>query len=181
GGGTGAGAGGAGAGGTGGRGPGTGGLGTGGATGAGGSAGMPGSGGTRGTGGAAGADGGACPMPATGAIHYVDPLQGKDDAEHGGAYGPCGYKTLTYALATATYTTATETFPIILNGVQKLLCNTNNAGPATIRGMGLYSPTGYNTSIVIAGSNNAITNCIVDGGHPSAGICIEVASDGMPS
>jgi hypothetical protein len=53
----------------------------------------------------------------------VDPAYGTDDTNHGGAYGHCGYKTLTYALAHATGQTALqtaiyspssgETFPIV--------------------------------------------------------------------
>jgi hypothetical protein len=132
------------------------------------------------------AQAGPCTLPAPGELHFVDPAAGKDDLNHGGNFGSCGYKTLTYALAhatgqialqTATYTPTTETFPIILNGTQQILCQYTLASPATIKGKGLYSNIGINVSVAFQGTQNALFNCIVDGGGGN-GYCVDVFTSG---
>jgi len=90
-----------------------------------------------------------------------------DDPQHGGAYGACAYKTLTYALSHAThqialqtgvYTPATETFPIVLNGVQALTCKYLTSGSATLRG----STGSTSAAVIFQGTNNALYDCNVD-------------------
>src|SRR6266542_2421713 len=130
----------------------------------------------------------ACPVPATTSeLHYVDPMYGTDDANHGGAYGHCGYKTLTYALAhatgqialrTATYSPQSgETFPIVLRGQQALLCNFSNASPATIQGKGKYDKILIDVSVAFEGTQNSLYNCVIDGGGGN-GYCLDVFSSG---
>jgi hypothetical protein len=129
-----------------------------------------------------------CPTPASAsALHYVDPVLGKDDPSHGGAYGACGYKTITYALAhatgqialqTATYSPESgETFPIVLKGNQALLCQYTTKSPAKISGKGMYSKININVAVAFEGTQNALFNCVVDGGG-GTGYCVDIFSSG---
>jgi hypothetical protein len=130
----------------------------------------------------------ACPLPASAsALHFVDPAYGTDDANHGGAYGHCGYKTLTYALAhatgqialqTATYSPSSgETFPIVLKGQQALLCKFTTASPATIQGKAKYDKIQISVSVAFEGTQNSLFNCIINGGG-GTGYCVDVFSSG---
>jgi hypothetical protein len=132
-----------------------------------------------------------CPVPAQASeLHYVDPVLGTDDATHGGAFGNCAYKTLTYALAhatgqialaTATYSPQSgETFPIVLKGNQGLLCKYTTSSPATIQGKGLYTQSYVNIAVAFEGTQNALYDCIVNGGG-GTGFCMEVHSSGTSS
>jgi hypothetical protein len=132
------------------------------------------------------AQAGSCPGPGIGELHFVDPANGTDDLNHGGNFGSCGYKTLTYALAhatgqialqTATYSPSTETFPIVLHGVQQILCQYTTASPATISGKGLYTPIEENISVAFEGTQNALFSCVVNGGG-GIGYCVVVNSNG---
>ena len=129
-----------------------------------------------------------CPVPTSaGALHYVDPMYGTDDANHGGAYRNCGYKTLTYALAHATGQIALqtaiyspqsgETFPIVLSGTQQLLCKFGIATSATIRGKAQYPKILINVSVAFEGTQNALFDCKIDGGG-GLGYCVDVFSSG---
>jgi hypothetical protein len=132
---------------------------------------------------------GSCCPPAPGALHFVDPVSGTDDVDHGGAYGSCGYKTITYALTratgqialqTATYSaSATEGFPITLTGSQQLLCNMNNSGRATLAGSGIDAISGFQTVVSIRGGQNTLKDCILNGlGNPT--VCVAVFNAGSP-
>jgi hypothetical protein len=133
------------------------------------------------------AQAGPCHAPTTlGELHYVDPASGKDDLDHGGGYGSCGYKTLTYALShstgqvalqKATYSPSTETFPITLHGIQQILCQYLISAPATIQGKGLSKTSNENISVEFAGTNNGFFDCIVNGGG-GTGYCVEVTGAG---
>jgi hypothetical protein len=147
-----------------------------------------GGGGAAGTGrggGAAGTGGAACPPSGSAAaIHFVDPAAGTDDVIHGGGYGTCGYRTLTYALTQATgaialqtaiYSAASgETFPIILKGTQKLFCKYMTATGATIRGMGTRAPIGEWVSVLFEGTSNALYDCFVDGFQQANSTCVRI-------
>jgi len=132
------------------------------------------------------AGGTTCTPPASAsAIQFVDPAAGTDDDQHGGAFGACGYKTLTYALTratgqialqSATYSAATETFPIVLNGSQQLLCKYTTASSAIIQGKG-PDVAGAQATIAFHGTRNALNNCIVDG-NGSTGYCVYVTYSG---
>jgi len=124
-----------------------------------------------------------CCAPAASALHFVDPVNGTDDAQHGGAYGSCAYKTITYALTrstgqialqTATYSpSATEAFPIILTGSQQLLCNMNNSGRATLAGVGMDFTAGFQTAVSIRGGQNVVKDCIING-LANSSVCVAV-------
>jgi hypothetical protein len=115
-------------------------------------------------------------------------MYGTDDTNHGGAYGRCGYKTLTYALAhatgqialqTAVYSAQSgETFPIVLTGTQQLLCKYTTANPATIQGKAQYTRIFINVSVAFEGTQNALFDCKIDGGGGS-GYCVDVFSSGL--
>jgi len=127
-----------------------------------------------------------CTPPASAsAIQFVDPAEGTDDDVHGGAFGACAYKTLTYALTRATgqialqsttYSAATETFPIVLNGSQQLLCKYTTASSAIIQGKG-PDVAGAQATIAFRGTRNALNNCIIDG-NSSTGYCVHVTYSG---
>jgi hypothetical protein len=120
-------------------------------------------------------------------MKFVDPMYGTDDLDHGGAYGRCGFKTLTYALAhatgeialqTATYAAATEHFPIVLTGTQQLLCKYKNSGAATIQGTAPYARTGTATAIALEGTQNVIDACHVTDLTYSGTTCVLLYSNG---
>jgi hypothetical protein len=129
----------------------------------------------------------ACPaVPAPSDLHYVDPL-GTNDANHGGGYGHCAYKTITYALTQATgqiaiqggtYNAASgETFPLILTGSQSLTCQFLTSVTAIIQGKGQSNVSFENVVVSFRGTHNGVTKCSIDGlGTP--GYCLEVTSSG---
>jgi hypothetical protein len=130
--------------------------------------------------------GSTCSAPASAsAIQFVDPAAGTDDPVHGSAFGACAYKSLTYALTratgqialqSATYTSTTETFPIVLTENQQLLCKYTTAASAVIQGEGLDG-TGKATTIAFTGWSNALDNCKVDG-NGGSGYCVHITSSG---
>lgn len=134
----------------------------------------------------------SCPAtPQAGALHYVDPA-GTNDATHGGGYGNCGYKTLTYALTQATgqialqsgtYSAASgETFPIVLRGTQQLLCMFPPVtSPARIQGKGLDPTDFVNVVIGFHGTENGFFDCVVDGTGTGTGNCVDVVTSGASS
>jgi hypothetical protein len=127
----------------------------------------------------------SCAAPDPGAPQFVDPGQGTDDPMHGGAPGPCAYRTLTYALAQAQgsirpapgeYSVATgETLPFVLSGSQRLRCyDEESQTSATLSGSGT-STTGTAT-VVLSGVQNQLEGCIIAGG--GADQCVVVTGDG---
>jgi len=126
----------------------------------------------------------ACGAPGdASALHFVDPSSGTDDPNHGGGYGSCGYKTLTYALTrakgqialqTATYSPASgETLPFVLKDTQQLLCKYMTTAPAKIEGRGIFLGVNANVNVAFIGTQNGLKDCIVDG-VSGAGYCIDV-------
>jgi hypothetical protein len=81
-------------------------------------------------------------------------------------------------LQTATYSPQSgETFPIVLKGQQALLCKFTTTSSATIQGKGLYTGSYVNVSVAFEGTQNALYDCIVNGGG-GLGYCVEVNSSG---
>jgi len=109
----------------------------------------------------------------------VDGVGGVDAADHGEP-GACAYKTITYALAHATgqinlapATYSSEVWPLVLTGAQQIACNPNGTGRATIKMVNLIG----DTVIKLNGSQNVLTDCIVNGNiNPVA--CIQVTMSG---
>jgi hypothetical protein len=115
-----------------------------------------------------------CTPLTSGGTRYVDPSSGTDDAQHGGGPGSCAYKTITYAaahaggdivLAKATYQAPAETFPLVLDGTRKLLCN-----GATLRGSG----GGNKDTVEFQGTANGLDQCVVDG-QQAGSMCVYVS------
>jgi len=135
------------------------------------------------------AEAGPCPVGTPDTLHFVDQANGTDDVNHGGNYGACGYKTLTYALAHTTgqialqagvYSPATEAFPIILKQNQQLLCQYLITAPVTIQGKGFSTDIGNRASVVFEGIQNALVGCNIDGGG-GTGYCVDIITSGKNS
>jgi hypothetical protein len=115
-----------------------------------------------------------CAPSSAGDTQYVDPAKGTDDVQHGGGTGACAYKTITFALThaggdvvlfKADYQAPAETFPLVLNGSQKLLCN-----GAVLRGSG-----GTNKDTVeFQGTANGLDQCMIDG-QQAGTMCVYVS------
>jgi parallel beta-helix repeat protein len=112
-----------------------------------------------------------CAASAAGDARYVDPVNGVDDATHGGAPGNCAYKTLTYALtqgqldivvAPGTYSAATgEALPFILDDTQRILCQEVAGEKVTLTGKGEHFS--WTAVIIAGGADNAVVGCNVVG------------------
>jgi hypothetical protein len=101
---------------------------------------------------------------------YVDPTLGTNDAAHGGGGGTCAYSTLTYALAHAGGTISlanavysSETFPIVLNDNQQLVCN-----GATLQGFGNPPAGSAPVTLILAGAQTRASNCTIATGNGNA-------------
>jgi hypothetical protein len=123
----------------------------------------------------------SCTPPSPQTTVFVDPIDGTDDASHGGAWGSCAYRTLDYALQHAegtivvpnmVFTSAEVTFPIVLTTRQRLRCAyDDNEGTFTVfSGSGAYS--GGTAAIAFEGARNRLERCGVDAGGASVAIVV---------
>jgi hypothetical protein len=126
---------------------------------------------------------GDCSPASPSDVQYVDPTLGVDDPLHGAQGGTCAYKTLTYALAHAqgqivlAYANyqgdvAGEALPFLLSGAQQLKCD-SGGGKAILKAAA--SAGSYSGVVNLAGTNNVVDGCSIDGnGH--GGYCVVLSS-----
>jgi hypothetical protein len=112
----------------------------------------------------------SCAAPTPGAVHYVDPDEGTDSPQNGGAPGACAYATIGYALSQADGEIrlafgdyVNETFPIVLTGAEWINCpyDQDNDIRPRIAGSGMYQ--GVTTVMVFNGMLNELDDCELDG------------------
>lgn len=130
----------------------------------------------------------SCAAPGPTAAHYVDPIDGVDDATHGGAAGSCAFKTLTYALeqsqgdihvAPGTYSTAMgETLPFVLGDFDRIFCEEVGGQRPLLTGKGTYAT--WSSVVEMTGAETAVIDCdIVGTGNPT--YCVDMVGAALPS